>query len=429
MAVTPRVLVTGTGAVCGAGRTPDEILDAVQAGRSAIAPIRQWDTTGWPVRMAAEIPDYNPNALVSDRKLHKLIRRTDLLGLYAAGRAIEVSGFVGYRETLDPDAAAAANDRMGVYVGSGGGAYQNQYDFFPLLTAAEGDLGTFGRELGATVNPMWLLRTLPNNVLCHVGIRYGLKGANACVTNHVVGGALAVIEATAALRAGEADRAVAIGHDAPIEPQMVFYYHRVGLLATDTVRPFDAGRDGSLFGEGAGALVVETETAAASRGATVLGEILGSGCAAEAEGLFAIREDGDGLARAIELALEDAGIRAADVGMISAHGNGTRQSDASEAAGIRRVFGPAPPPVTAFKWAFGHLIAASGPVETVLTLAALQRGTVPGVATLRRLDPACAELPVSAQPQTPRSDVGLVLSRGFGGTNAALLVRAAGKTG
>ena len=424
MAVTRRVLVTGTGAVCGAGRTPEEILDAVQAGRSAISPIRQWDTTGWPVRVAAEIPDYDPNVLVADRKLHKLIRRTDLLGLYAAGRAIEGSGFVGYRETLDPDAATAANDRMGVYVGSGGGGYQNMYDFFPLLTAADGNLGTFGRELDATVNPMWLLRTLPNNVLCHVGIRYGFKGSNACVTNHVVGGTLAVIEAAAALRAAEADRAVAIGHDAPIEPQMVFYYHRVGLLATDAVRPFDAGRDGSLFGEGAGALVMETETAAATRGATVLGEILGSGCATDAEGLFAIRDDGDGLARAIELALEDAGIRAADVGMISAHANGTRQSDASEAAAIRRVFGPAPPPVTAFKWAFGHLIAASGPVETVLTLMALRRGTVPGVATLRRLDPACAELPVSARPQTPRSDVGLVLSRGFGGINAALLVRA-----
>jgi 3-oxoacyl-[acyl-carrier-protein] synthase-1 len=429
MAATQRIVVTGTGAVCGAGRTPDEIFDAVQAGRSAISPIRQWDTTGWPARMAAEIPDYDPNALVADRKLHKLIRRTDLFGLYAAGRAIEGSGFVGYRETLDPAAAAAANDRTGVYVGSGGGAYENQYDFFPLLAAAEGSLAAFGRELGATVNPMWLLRTLPNNVLCHIGIRYGLKGANACVTNHVIGGTLAVIEAVAALRAGEADRAVAIGHDAPIEPQMVLYYHRVGLLTTDAVRPFDAGRDGSLFGEGAGALVVETEAAAAERRANLVGEILGSGCAAEGEGLLALREDGDGLARAIASALEDAGIRAADVGMISAHGNGTRQSDASEAAGIQRVFGPAPPPITAFKWAFGHLIAASGPLEIVLMLSALRRGIVPGVATLRRLDPAFAELPVSAQQQTPRSDVGLVLNRGFGGTNAALLVRAsAGQT-
>jgi 3-oxoacyl-[acyl-carrier-protein] synthase-1 len=428
MAASRRVLVTGAGAVCGAGRTPDEILDAVESGRSAIAPIRQWDTTGWPTRVAAEIPDYNPSALVPDRKLHKLIRRTDLLGLYAAGQAIEGCGFVGYRETLTPEAAASVNDRTGVYVGSGGGAYQNQYDFFPLLTAAEGKLNAFGQELGATVNPMWLLRTLPNNVLCHVGIRYGLKGANACVTNHVVGGTLALIEAAAALRADEADRAIAIGHDTPIEPQMVLYYHRAGLLATDAVRPFDAGRDGSLFGEGAAALVMETEAAAAARGATIVGEILGSGSAGEGEGLLALRDDGDGLARSIELALDDAGIRGADVGMISTHGNGTRQSDASEAVAIRRLFGAAPPPVTAFKWALGHLIAASGPLETVLTLMALRRGTVPGVATLRRVDPAFADLPVSARPQTPRSDVGLVLSRGFGGTNAALLVRAAGGT-
>jgi 3-oxoacyl-[acyl-carrier-protein] synthase-1 len=425
MAGLPRVVITGTGAVCGAGRTPDEILDAVQAGRSAVAPIRQWDTAGWPVRMAAEIADYNPTALVEDRKLHKLIRRTDLLGLYAAGRAIAASGLAAYRDGLAPEEAAAVSDRIGVYVGSGGGAYQNQYDYFPLLTAAGEDLQAFGRELGANVNPMWLLRTLPNNVLCHVGIRYGLKGANACVTNHVVGGALAVVEAAAGLRAGEADRAVAIGHDAPIEPQMVLYYHSVGLFATEAVRPFDAARDGSLFGEGAGTLVLETADAAASRGAPILGEVLGAGSVTEGEGLFTLREDGDGLARAIEAALADAGIRPAGIGMISAHGNGTRQSDATEAAAIRRVFGSAPPPVTAFKWAFGHLIAASGPVETVLTLLALHRRVVPGIATLRRLDPACAGLPVSAKPQTPRSDVGLVLSRGFGGTNVALVVRAA----
>jgi 3-oxoacyl-[acyl-carrier-protein] synthase-1 len=426
MADPPRVVVTGTGAVCGAGRTPDEILDAVQAGRSAVAPIRQWDTAGWPVRMAAEIADYNPTALVEDRKLHKLIRRTDLLGLYAAGRALDASGLAAYRDGLAPEAAAAVSDRIGVYVGAGGGAYQNQYEFFPLLTAAGDDLRAFGAELGANVNPMWLLRTLPNNVLCHVGIRYGLKGANACVTNHVVGGTLAVVEAAAGLRTGEADRAVAIGHDAPIEPQMVLYYHRVGLFATEAVRPFDAARDGSLFGEGAGALVLETADAAASRGAAILGELLGSASAAEGEGLFTVRDDGDGLARAIEAALADAGIRAAEVGMISAHGNGTRQSDTSEAVAIRRVFGPAPPPVTAFKWAFGHLIAAAGIIETVLAFEAIKSGIVPGIATLRERDPACDGIAVSARAQTPRSNVALILCRGFAGTNAALLVRGTG---
>jgi len=426
---TPRIVVTGTGAICAAGRTPGEILDAVHAGRSAIAPIRQWDASGWPTRAAGEIADFNAAALIPDRKLHKLIRRTDLLGLYAAGRAIEDSGLVAYRDTLDEGRAAACNDRAGVYAGAGGGAFQNQYDFFPLLSAAQGDLGAFGRELDGTVNPMWLLRSLPNNVLCHIGIRYGLKGANACVTNHALSGILAVVEAVEALRGNEADRAVAVGHDAPIEPQMVLYYARTGLFAVDSLRPFDAGRTGSLFGEGAGALIVETEAAAAERRAPVLGEILGSGVAAESAGLFAIRDDGEGIGRAITLALDDAGVSAAEVGMIVAHGNGTLKSDASEAAAIRRVFGATPPPITAFKWAFGHLIAASGAIEAVLTLAALRNGVVPGVANLQRLDPEFGELPISARPQQPRSDVGLVLSRGFGGTNAALLVRAArGKT-
>jgi 3-oxoacyl-[acyl-carrier-protein] synthase-1 len=206
---------------------------------------------------------------------------------------------------------------------------------------------------------------------------------------------------------------------------MVLYYHRLGLLASRALLPFDARREGSLFGEGAGALVVETQASARQRNATVLGELLASGYACEAQGLVAIRDDGDGLARAIAEALANAELRPAEVGMIVAHGNGTRQSDASEVVAIRKVFGAAPPPVTAFKWSFGHLIAAAGIVETTLALSALRQRCVPGIATLARLDPECAGLPVSAQAQAPRSDVGLILCRGFAGTNAALLVRAA----
>jgi len=420
-----RVVVTGTGAVCGAGMTPEDILGAVRAGRSAIAPIRQWDTTEWPCRIAAEIPDFNPRALVDDRKLHKLIRRTDLVGLYAAGRAIERSGIVEHRASLPAAAAAVYSDRTGVYVGSGGGNYENQYDYFPLFAATGGELPAFGRELANTVNPMWLLRTLPNNVLGHIGIKHGLKGPNACITNHSVGGTLAVIEAFEALRNGEADRAVAVGHETPIEPQMVLYYQRLGLLATEMLRPFDARHDGSLFGEGSGALMLETAASAAARNAAVLGEVLGGGYACEAEGLVAIRDDGDGLARAIAAALDDSRIRTADVGMIVAHGNGTPQSDVSEAAAIRRVFGAAPPPVTAFKWALGHTIAAAGILETTLALTTLARNEVPGVATLERLDPDCAGVPLLAAAQVPRSNVALILCRGFAGTDAALVVRAA----
>jgi 3-oxoacyl-[acyl-carrier-protein] synthase-1 len=375
--------------------------------------------------MAGEVADFNAREMVEDRKLHKLIRRTDLFGLYAAGRAIEDAGLAAYRDTLSADAAASFNDRTGVYVGSGSGNFENQYDYFPLLAAAGGSLQEFGRELANTVNPMWLLRSLPNNVLGHIGIKYGLKGSNACITSHSCSGTLAVIEGTEALRNGEADRVVAVGHDAPIEPQMVLYYYRLGLIASETLRPFDSARDGSVFGEGAGALVLELEASAAARKARILGEVLGGGHVSEATGLLAVRDDGDGLARAIDAALDNAGIRAADVGMIVAHGNGTRQSDASEAAAIRTVFGAGAPPVTAFKWSFGHLIAAAGILETTLALAALAEGVVPGVATLRELDPDCEGIPVSATPQAPRSKVALILCRGFGGTDAALLVRAA----
>ena len=419
----PRILITASGAVCAAGMDAEAILRAVLDGRSAIGPITQWDTTGWPVRIAGEVADLNPRALVEDRKLHKLIRRTDLFGLYAAGRAIEASGLPAWRETQEAAEAAITSDRTGVYAGSGGGNYQNQYDYLPLMTAAGGDLREFGRQLPDTVNPMWLLRTLPNNVLGHIGIRHGLKGPNACITNHSVGGTMAVIEAFEALRQGEADRAVAVGHDAPIEPQMVLYYRAVGLIASKALRPFDACHDGSLFGEGAGALMLETEVSAKARGAPVIGEVLGAGFASEGEGLLAIRGDGDGVARAVRAALADAGLIPADVGMVVAHGNGTPQSDASEAAALRQVFGAAMPPVTGFKWAFGHLIAAAGILDAVLALGALKQRLVPGIAGLGQIASECAGLPVSSGPQAPRSSVALIVCRGFAGNDAALLVR------
>jgi len=405
--------------------SPDEILSAVREGRSAIGPIKQWDTSGWPVSIAAEMADFNPRALVEDRKLHKLIRRTDMFGIYAGGQAVEAAGFTVHRDSLDSGAVAAFSDRSGCYVGSGGGAYNTQYEYFPLMSEAHGDIVVFGRDLASVVNPMWLLRTLPNNVLCHVGIKYGLKGSNACITNHSCGGTLAVIEAAEALRQGEADRVVAIGHDALIEPQMVLYYHQCGLLAQDMIRPFDARRSGSVFGEGAGSLTLETERAAKDRNAKVIGEVLGGGYAAEAMGLLAIRDDGEGLERAIREALADAKLAPRDIGMIVTHGNGTPQSDASEAAAIRKVFGNGDnaPPATAFKWSIGHLIAGAGILETVLALGCLREGVVPGVATLADPDPECAGVRVMAAEQKPRSATALILCRGFAGTNAALIVR------
>jgi 3-oxoacyl-[acyl-carrier-protein] synthase-1 len=418
----PRIFITGLGAVCGAGVNLDAIWDAVQSGRSGIRPITQWDASRWPVRIAAEVAADN-RTLVADRKLHKIISRTDIFGLCAADAAIQQSGLLAHRETLDESAAARFNDRSGVFAGSGGGNYRSNYDYFPLMTTAHGDLPTYGRELSSSVNPMWLLKNLPNNVLCHIGIRHGFKGTNACVTNQCVGGVMAVAEAAAAIRAGEADRAVAAGHDTPLEPETALHYHRLGLLTEDTLRPFDARRSGTVFGEGAASLVLESAAEAQARQTAILGEFLGSGCVSEATGILEVRPDGDGVKRAIELALKDAGISAGDVGMIVAHGNGTQASDASEALGIRALFGSNVPPVTALKWAFGHSIAASGVIDLALALKALHAGVVPGIPNLETLDENLVPFPVSSKAQTPRTNVALIICRGFGGMNVALIVR------
>jgi 3-oxoacyl-[acyl-carrier-protein] synthase-1 len=425
MSASQRIAITGLGAVCGAGRTMDSIWDAIINGCSAVAPISQWDASRWPVRVSAEIRNVDNRTLVEDRKLHKMISRTDMFGLYAANGAIQQSGLIAHREKLEAAALARFNDRSGILVGSGGGNYSSNYDFFPLLTSSGGDMQKFGRELSDTVNPMWLLKNLPNNVLCHVGIRHNFKGTNACITNQCAGGVMAVAESAASLRAGEADRIVAIGHDAPFEPETVLNYNRLGLLSEDALRPFDCKRSGTVFGEGAAAVMLEIADDAKARGANVLGELLGSGCVSEATGILDLRPDGDGVSRVIELALTDAGVAREQIGMIVAHGNGTRASDASEAAGIRRVFGENVPPVTGFKWAYGHLIAASGVIDLVFALTALRQQVVPGIATLNSLDPELAPFPVSATAQKPRGDIALVICRGFGGMNVALIVRAA----
>jgi 3-oxoacyl-[acyl-carrier-protein] synthase-1 len=416
------VLITGLGAVCGAGLNLDALWDAIQNGRSGIRPMAQWDANKWPVRVAAEVAADN-RTLVADRKLHKILSRTDMFGLYAADAAIQQSGLLTHREKLDAAATTVFNDRTGVYSGAGGGNYRSNYEYFPLMTTARGELQTFGQELSSSVNPMWLLKNLPNNVLCHVGIRHGFKGTNGCVTNQCVGGVMALAEAAAAVGAGEADRVIAVGHDTPFEPETVLHYHRLGLLSEDTLRPFDARRSGTIFGEGAGCVVIESAEQAETRGAVVLGEFLGSGCVSEATGILDVRPDGDGVKRTIEFALKEAGISPRDVGMIVAHGNGTRASDASEAHGIRSVFDSNVPPVTGFKWALGHSIAASGMLDLALALMALRANVVPGISTLDAVDSEIAPFPVSREPQKPRSNIALIICRGFGGMNVAVLVR------
>ena len=421
------IVITASGAICAIGGAPEEIFQGLRGGRTAFAPLRDWDSTGWPAPLAAGVETIDAGAIFADRKLIKTVRRlrrTDLLGLYAASRAVNGCGMFDYRATLDEAEVAEFNERTAVHTGCGGVAYHYQYDFLPVLAAADGDLRAFGEKLGASINPTWLLQALPNNVLCYLGIAYGFKGANSCIINHSVSGTLAIIEAFHSLRAGDADRAVAVGHDSPIEPELILNLYHLGLLTTDAIRPFDAARSGCLLGEGAAAMVLETQAAADARRAPVLGSILGTGVTTEADGVLAVRPDGDGEARAIELALEEAAIIPGEVGLIAAHGNGTVNSDLTEAVAIKRVFGAHIPAVTSFKWALGHTMAAAGALDAVIALSCLRGGVVPGIATLRDPDPLCLPLTISASETPVRSDIALVLGRGFGGMNTALVIKA-----
>jgi len=426
-----KIVFTGTGIICGSGANVDDIWSSLEEGKTSIAEFQwergrvrryDWDSSTWPCQIASEVKEDN-RTLVPDRKLHKTISRKDMYGIYAAEQAIENSSVLARREEMSETDREAFNDRTGLIVGSGGGNYHDNYDYLPLIHESNGELPQFGKDLGAMVTPMWLLRNLPNNVLCHVGIRGQLKGTNACITNQCASSPMAVAESASAIWNGEADRMVAVGHDSVLEPEHMLYYEKLGLLSTEGLKPFEASRSGTIFGEGGGAVVLEKEEEALLRGATVIGEFLGFGSTCEATDTAELLPSGDGVKRAIEQALDDADLAPSDVGMICAHGNGTKASDLTEGFGIQSVFGSDIPPVTVFKWSYGHLIGAAGIADLVMTLEALKRGVVPAIPTLSKPEPQLSDFPLVKESVAPRSDVALVICRAFGGLNVVLAVR------
>ena len=415
-----RVVVTGFGCLTGAGMNAEATWSSVTDGRSGIDHMADPTTERWLYPLAAEIEGYDPRELVPDRKLLKVIARPDVLGLNAVAQALDHSGLLAHRENVAD--VAMFNDRTGVFVGAPATEYLQRYDFLPPLSAAGDDVPQFASSAMDQVHPLWLLRTLPNNVLAYTGIHYGFKGANHNFTDHGVGGSQAIAEARHHLLEGSIDRAVVVAFDSPAEPEAVTYYGGVGLLSRTGIRPFDAAHDGTVLGEGAGALILEAMDAARERKATIHGEVLGSSITSEARGILSIREDGDGLCRAMRSALEDAGIRAEAIGMVSAHGNGTPASDTSEARALGETFGANAGPATGFKWCIGHTIAASGIIESILTLLCLRDGEVPGMPTLLEQAHDCRAANVSATARAPRSPSALVIARGFAGLNSCLVL-------
>jgi len=423
MSDSNRVFITGLGAITSSGKTVDETWAALLAGEQAFSEIKHWDLSSWSHRLGGEIKSFEPAKLLPDRKLIKVISRHDVLGINAAMQAVQHSGLLDYRNQLaDPD---LFNERTGIFVGSPGNKYYQQYDFLPLLQKSSGDMARFAEQLSEEVHPMWLLRILPNNVLAYTGITCGFKGVNHNVTNHAVSGTQAMLEAYHAIKQGQADRVVVVAYDAGHEPQALYYYDKLGVISPRDLTPFDYRHDGTILAEGAAAVILESEASMRKRGANCYAEIMGGASATEMNGLFTIEADGHSLARLLASTLEEHSIDATEVGFITAHGNGNPPSDVSEAKAIQSVFGAYPVPVTAFKWSMGHTLCASGLVDTVLSAYSLHHQCIPGVANFTNISAECQGLAVSAKsrPLDANKPYTLMINRGFASMNACLVMK------
>lgn len=415
-----KVVITGYAALAATGQNIDTIWDAIKTQRSGLREIESWDASQWEYRIAGEVADYQPRKMLKDRKLLKVLSRQDVIGLAAVEQAIAQSDLIPYRDSLENQ--AEFNDRTGVFVASPGNKFCQQYDFVPLLAQAKDDWSAFGKNLFDDVHPMWLLRILPNNVLAYTGIQYGFKGANHNITNHVAGGLQAVYEAQYHIQRGLVDRAIVVAYDMGMEAQGIMHYAALGVLSQSELKPFDRQRDGTILGEAAAVIILESEVAAKARGADIQGEILATSANGEAQGVFGIDKTGEGLASNVAETLSRANVTAEQLGLITAHANGTKASDQADALGLAAVSQHGTP-VTGFKWSVGHTISAAGVLETILTLLALREGVAPGIASLNELDPHCASLQVSCDNQSVSNNLALVSCRGFGSFNASLVVK------
>lgn len=418
-----KVFITGLSALTASGATAEDTWESIIQGRSGIAPIAQWDdVSDWPYPLGGELKGFQPAKMLPDKKLIKVISRHDVMGIHAALTAVEHSQLIPYRDSLS--CAQNFNDRTGVYVGSPGNKYFQQYDFLPLLAKTKGNMQEFAKNLFEEVHPMWLLRILPNNVLAYTGITYGFKGPNQNVTNHAVGGSQALLEAWHAIRSGQIDRAVVVAYDMGVEPQALFYYAKLGLISSRHLKPFDKEHDGTILAEGAAAVVLESESSLKARGAAPYGELVGGATTNECLGLFSIESEGQHLSQLINRTLELTQLNPQDIGMIVAHGNGNPKSDTSEIAAIQNSFAQESPPITAFKWSMGHTLCASGLVDAVMTSYALQKQCVPGIANLQR--PYSEKLLNLSNSHKPfaQNKHALLINRGFAGMNVCLVMKA-----
>jgi len=407
-----RVVVTGLGAVTPLGNNVETFWNNVLAGKSGIAKLTHFDVTNFDSKIAGEVKDFDPSPVV-DRKD---VKRMDLFVQYALVATQEA-----LRDSkLDMD--TADRDRIGVIVGCGIGG----------IGVAETQETNLLQKGPGRVSPFLVPMMIPNMAPGQVAIKFGLRGPNAAVVTACASGNNALADATRLIQRGDADGVVAGGTDSAITPLAVAGFCSAKALSTRNddpeaaSRPFDRDRDGFVIGEGAGIVILESLEHAQARGARIYAEIGGYGMSDDAYHMTAPLPDGSGGARAMALAIKDAGLRPEDIDYINAHGTSTNQGDIGETLAIKKVFGDYAKKVaiSSTKSMIGHALGAAGGIEFIAVVKSIEQQILHATKNLVNPDPECDLDYIPEGNRQTKVQNALSNSFGFGGHNVSVLVRA-----
>ena len=400
------------GLICGSGNTKEEVWSNLLSSRSGVGQITRFDVSAFPVRIASEIKDFDPLKFIEKKEVKKM----DPFIHYAVAASQEAMDDSGLRVNGDDEAT-----RVGVYIGSGIGGFG----------VIEREHEKFLKGGPGKISPFFIPAAIVNLAAGQVSIRFGLKGPNSATCTACSTGAHAVGDSFKIIQRGDADAMLCGGAEAAITPMGVGGFAAMRALSTrnddpeHASRPFDAERDGFVIGEGAGVLVLEELERARLRGAKVYAEVVGYGMSSDAYHITQPSENGDGAVRVMMNAIKDAGIQPQDVDYINAHGTSTHYNDKLETMAIKQVFADSAYsiPVSSTKSMMGHLLGAAGGVEAGVIALALKDQVIPPTANLENTDPDCDldYVPRVARRQALR--YALSNSFGFGGTNAAVLMK------
>ncbi|WP_322797022.1 beta-ketoacyl-ACP synthase II [Tepidiforma sp.] len=406
-----RVVVTGLGIVSPLGHNACDTWSALLAARSGTRRITLFDPEGFDSAVAGEVPDFDPAAYM-DRKEARRADRATQFAIVAADEALRQSG---YRPP------PGDGREMAIIVGTAIGG----------ITTLVAEYETMRAKGPGRVSPFLMPMMLSDMTSGQLSIRLGARGVNYCLVSACASGADSIGEAANIIRRGDAEIALAGGTEAPITPIVVAGFASARALTTandhpeHASRPFDLRRDGFVIAEGAAILVLESEEHARARGAEILAELAGYGATSDAYHITQPDEQGEGAARAMQLALRQAGLQPDDIDYLNAHGTSTPINDRLETLAIKRVFGEYAYdlPISSSKSMTGHLLGAAGAVEAAISVLALRNQVIPPTANYEVPDPDCDLDYVPNVPRPARIDAVMSNSLGFGGHNSSLIFR------